>query len=390
VPLVLVVNKLLWISLALILLMGLAVWFWPENKPVIEIVNQPEKPSSKELDKPVQKALNKDIDPDEAFLQEDPYQNAAIQAQLLQVADLYAEAAKYPHTSQPIRNPDTVREPEPFTETEVDTPFPIDDLDEPIRLLAAVDRYQYFSGDLISARLQVAGAPPDTFVSAKATISGEQGDTPLSVSLNPSDETLKSFTGSFDTRAVPAGLLSTEMLLKLQVEVGKETLFTTVPFRYTEASAQLAGVQYVRPEAENLVIALQYSVFQSGYYFVAGVLEDARTGQPLLRLQGENRLNQGNGTLVLRAHIGALRTMGSEGPYVLRSIKTYRGSETGEAFDVPASSVQSRYSVPGFAFDQYEDIPHHDEGAQDRIDFLENLGGGNDSPEARPQDQELE
>ena len=323
--------------------------------------------------------------PKEQALLEDPYQNEAIQAQLLQVADLYAETAKYPHTSQPIRDPELAKEHEPFAETEVDTPFPLDDLDEPVRLLAAVDRYQYFFGDTITTRLQVQGAPADTFVSATATVSGAQGDTPLTVSLNPQDQTLTAFSGSVDTKVAPAGLLSTEMIMKVKVDVGDETLLTTVPFRYSQASAQLLGVQYARPEAENLVIALQYSVYQSGYYFVSAILEDAASGRPLLQLQGESRLNQGNAVLILRAHSSALRAMGSEGPYLLRSIKTHRGSETGESYDVPASSLQAQYGIAGYPFDQYDDTPHHDEDAQDRIDFLENLGGNNQSPTGETQ-----
>ncbi len=377
-------DKRWWITFGLVIIAVSAYWFWPKHTPPadaekIDSQKSVAQASVKELPV-VSKVTNKEqIDDDE--LLEDPYADEAIRAQLLQVADLYAETSKYPHTSQPIRNPDLAKESKPFTETEVDLPFPVDGLEEPIRLLAAVDRYQYFAGDIITARLHVVGAPPDTFVQATAVMSGSQGDTPLVATLDSVDETLTNFTGSFDTRVAPPGVMTTEMLLKMQVEVGEETLFTSVPFRYSQASAQLVAVSYVRQEAENLVIALQYNVYQPGYYFVKAILEDAQTGQPLIQLQGEDRLNQGNGNLVLKAHISALRAMGSEGPYVLRSINTYRGSEDGEAYDVPASSAAARFDIQGFPFDQYDNIAHQDDLAAERLEFLQNLGAGSNSTE---------
>ncbi len=369
-------NKKTLLLVALILVVTLVYYLWPKSNEADvssdkTLVAPPVSLQTQEASTVVPK---KKIKEDGSEPSEDPYANEAIRAQLLQVADLYAEASKYPHTSQPIRNPDLARDPKPFEETEVDTPFPLEDQDQPIRLLAAVDRYQYFLGDSITARLHVVGAPADTFVQAKATISGSQGDTPLTATLNPDDETLTSFTSSFDTRVAPRGMLSNEMMLKLQVEIGDETLFTTVPFRYAEAAAQLIAVPYARQEADNLAITLQYSVFQAGYYFVRAILEDARTGQPLLQLQGESRLNQGNSTLQLNAHISALRAMGSEGPYVLRSVQTHRGAEVGETYDVPASTSQARFSVPGFPFEQYDDIPYQDDQAAERLEFLESFG----------------
>lgn len=373
-------DKRWWLLLILVIITVCAVWLWPDKAETQETArtSQPAKGEVPfvEQTQAISKAAADQGDQQDELV-EDPYADEAIRAQLLQVADLYAETSKYPHTSQPIRNPDLAKEPKPFAETEVDVPFPVDGLDEPIRLLAAVDRYQYFAGDRITVRLHVVGAPADTFVQANAVISGAQGDTPLVATLDAADETLTSFNGRFDTRVVPPSLMSTEMLIKLQVQIGEETLFTSVPFRYSQASAQLVAVPYVRQEAENLVIALQYTVFQPGYYFAKAILEDAQTGQPLIQLQGENRLNQGNSNLLLRAHIGALRAMGSEGPYVLRSVSTYRGAEDGEPFDVPASSASVRFEIQGFPFDQYDDIPHQDEQAEARLEFLRNLGADN-------------
>lgn len=305
-----------------------------------------------------------------------PYEDEVFKAQLLQVADLYEETSRYPVNSQPIRNIEAAREPAPFDETEVDTPFPSDDGEPAIRLQAAVDKFQYFKGETINVRLNVVGAPDDVFVKAAAIISGAQGDTPLAGDLNPSDESLASFTGAFDLQVVPSSLLSSEMLLKILVTVDERQLFTTVGFRYAAASATLVGVPYQRQEGAYLNIPLQYSVNTSGYYFVRGVLEEASSGRPLIQLQAEGRMNQGNGLLVMRAHFQALKAAGSEGPYVLRSVLTHRGAEQGETFDAPASSAQNRFEVQGYPFAQYDDEPYQDPDAQDSIDFIRGLGNG--------------
>jgi len=305
-----------------------------------------------------------------------PFEDEAFKAQLQQVADLYAETAKYPHTSQPIVNPEDVREHEAFEETKSDLPFGGDKDDEsPLRLIAATDRYQYFQGDVIQARLQIVNGPSDTFNAVKGVLSGARGDLPQAIEFGATDKSLTAFTASFDSKLVPPNLMSNEMLLKLSVEVGGQQFFTTVGFRYAVAAADVVGIPYVRVEGPNLLIPLQYNVFQAGYYFVNAVLDDEASGRPLIQLQGEGRMGQGNGVITLKAHIAALKSVGSEGSYVLRSIRSYRGAEVGESVDVPASTSQRRFAVQGFPFTDYEDQPHEDEDAQAREDFIRGLGG---------------
>ena len=164
------------------------------------------------------------------------------------------------------------------------------------------------------------------------------------------------------------------MAAVIKVKVGTEDLLTTVSFRYDQPSAQIIGTLPSRVEGPNLVIPLQVSVGQTGYYFARGVLEDARTGQPLIELQNEGPLTAGNGILNLNAHILALRVHQSEGPYTLRSVKLHRGAETGESFDVPASTLQKTFAIQGFPFSSYENEEFVDELAQERLEFLRELG----------------
>lgn len=303
-----------------------------------------------------------------------PYQEQALKSQIMQVADLYAEQARYPHFSQPILDPQTINEPEPFEETEVDTPFPTDDEALPIHLLVATERYQYFTNETIRTRLRLHNAPSDAFISATGTLSGSAGDTPLTIEFQLDPDNQQWFA-DFNTALIPPALLSPEMLIKVVVQIDEAPYFTTVGIRYQAAEANLTGIAWARPEGAFLNIALQYDVSTSGYYFSNGILADAQSGQPLIQLQAEGPMQQGNSVLIMKAHIQALRAVNSEGPYVLRTIRTFRGAETGEQFDKPAATLEQSYTVPGFAFERYEDTEYVDPLAQERIEFLQQLGG---------------
>lgn len=305
----------------------------------------------------------------------DPYQDEAFKAQLLEVADLYGETIKYPITSQPITNPEDVRERAPYEEAEVDLPFPDGDDDkDPIRVSAATEAYQYFEGDVIKLKVSISRVPEDEFAEVSGVLAGSQGDLPLTLAFSETNDSRTIFTASFDTRIAPPALMSREMLAKLTITIGPKDLFTTVGFRYAVASAEVVGVRPTFIDGANLVIPLQLNVYEKGYYFLSGVLEDSQTGQALIQLQSEARLAQGNAVLNLNAHIAALRQQGSEGPYVLRSIKSYRGSEVNEAYDSPASSAQTRFNIQGFPFSEYQDEEYENQQGQDSVDFLRDAG----------------
>jgi len=52
-----------------------------------------------------------------------PYESEVFKAQVQDIADQYQDTARFPVNSQPIRNIADARVPEPFEETEVETPF---------------------------------------------------------------------------------------------------------------------------------------------------------------------------------------------------------------------------------------------------------------------------
>ena len=303
------------------------------------------------------------------------YEDEQIKAQFMQVAEAYTETAKYPHFSQPITNPDQVAIPKPFEFTEVDTPFPVDSQDRPLRLSLATDKGQYFLGDIIVARLIVRNAPENAEVELNAILASlAVGDIDVEIKFDLVEGSENEYRANIDLSGVSAEGIGAELLLKVSVDVNEEQLATTIGIRYDSAAARLTNISYVRVQGEYLDIQLQYSVQTNGYFFTSAVLQDAISGQPLLRLQAEGAMTESNNFMTMRAHVQALKAAGSEGPYLLTNITGYRGAERGESLDTPISSAEQNYQVQGYRFDLYDDVEFEDELAQERIDFLTKLG----------------
>lgn len=339
-----------------------------EKEKVVNIKQQEQQ--TKKASSPTQKAAE----------EINPYENEVIKAQVQQAADIYAENIKYPLTSQPIYNPEDVREYEPFEQSEVSLPFPLNNDDKnPIRISAATDTFQYFENDTVIIQVNISNAPKGVAIAVNGVVSGANGDLPSEIQFQSSGQNATQFSANFDTRKAPKKLLTPEMSIKLNVVVGNRDLHTTVAFRYAIASARIVDALPAKPEGAELIIPLELEVFRGGYYFLNGVLEDADSGRPLIQLQSESRLPQGAATMYLKAHIAALKHQASEGPYILRRLQIYKGADVGEDFDAPASSSQSQFNISGFPFSDYSDEEYVDEQAQERLDFLRSLGSVDDS-----------
>ncbi len=366
------------VPIIVIIVIGVAaLWFFLNKKPSPSITSDNKITSVLRVEtvEVVTLTQNKQKELSSASLEDDfsDFESEVFKSQVKNIANQYANTARFPVGSQPIINVADARQPEPFEETEVETPFDTGS-GLTIGVSAAVDKFQYFTDDRINVRVELTGLEDGVFVKAEAIISGPQGDTSLTDNLEAVGSTQSVFTGSFDTSLTSNENFSTEMFVKILIEVGGEPFFTTVAFNYATTSAQLVGLGLTQPRGANLEIPFEYTVFQSGYYFVSAVLKDQQTGKPLIALQTEGIMRQGNGQLVAKAHIQALKEAGSEGPYLLTNIKAYRGAERGEKFDVPASTVRNQYKIGVYQFTEYNDEAYQDPLVQERVEFLNQLG----------------
>jgi len=289
------VKKLVFVLLITVVAIAAFLANNTANKPNKEITTAESQSLDSEIKLPeitASKEVASLINESEVTDEFNPYESEVFKGQVNLVADQYAETARFPIGSQPIKNIADARQPEPFEETEVETPSETES-GETIQISAAVDKFQYFTNDIINVRLKLSRVPVGDFVKAEAVISGSNGDTPLKAELQATDSSQLLLIGSFDTSLVPANVFSEEMIVKLSVSVGDEPFFTTVSFNYTAASAKLVGLGLVKPNGANLEIPLEYSVFIDGYYFVNAILSDQQTGQPLITIQTEGRMPQG-------------------------------------------------------------------------------------------------
>lgn len=328
----------------------------------------------------------------------DLYLNREMQAQVLQVADLYEQNSKYPVTSIPVVGERFAEPEKPFEQAEVDSVYPSDegDFDNPLRIAASVDRLRYYEGDQIIARLIVSGGSVVDYSQISASgsiIAVDDGrDIGLATSFQPygGGEALE-FRAIFDTRSLATGSMPNQAMVKATVSVnGDSPVVQTVPFFYSETTAAL--LENVMPALQDgafMKIPLEFSVQQAGYYFVDAFLDDANNGQALLQLKTEGPMNQGNGILTLSAHLSALRDAGSEGPYRLRVVKSFLAGVPGQSRDLPARiSQQAGYLIEGIPFSQYDDTPYFDPEVQERIDFLREMGNSS-QPESSNVSEEL-
>ena len=336
-----------------------------QSKPVSE-KKRPTKPS----------AGTSQTDPE--ITEETEFLSQKLNEELEWIAQVYEAQAKYPVTSLPVQDPALARSPQPFEQTKVDMRLPDENGNlMPISLSAAVDRMQYFTGDTIIVQLTLSGLEGNESVSVETNIKhmGRIDLLPSDLSMTEFGDTNNVYQAKIDTNTRDLPPASHELLAKISVEVDEKSYVTTVPFFLSKASAVLDNVALSRQEGAFLHIPLEYSVTEAGYYFVSAFLDDAATGQPLLALQAEGRMRQGNDQLVLKAHQQALKDAGSPGPYRLRVMKSFRGAEPGEGNDVPTAISQSAYAIPAYAFENYDDIPFSDPAVKERLDELKSLTG---------------
>jgi len=328
--------------------------------------NNPEEKIEPQISKP--KIETNKLEPEEEVLSQE------LREELGEVADLYEQQIRYPHYSQPISDIELALTPEPFSEAKVDNPLPTESGEpSPFGVSASVDKIRYISGEPITVQLILTGTEENSQITASVNFLQTTGETILS-----SDQLLAPFAESdSEYRAtVDSGLfevMSSELLARIEINVDDTTFVTTVPFWLSHASGRLENIGFSQQSGAFLTIPLEYSIKEAGYFFVDAVLDDAATGRPLIRLQTEGRLPIGNQQLNLSAHQQALKDAGSEGPYRLRIMRSYRGAELNENYDVPTSISSPWYDIPGFEFSNYDNSPFTDPEAEERLEALRSL-----------------
>ncbi len=283
----------------------------------------------------------------------------------------YEELSKYPPHSQPILSEQHVHSFVNLGVPEASHPFPFDDLETPIQLSIELKQFNYFYGDTIQAQVKVMNAPQPAQISYRAVLIDLTGE----VLAETSHAEIKDMQADFtvDTKAYSAQEWPQEMNFGAHVDVNGYAMFISAPFRINTETAELDSIGFSEPVAENLVIPVNLNVKLPGYYFLAGILYSQTTQQPLIHLETEGRLGEGLSTLSLKAHIQALKKGGDEGPYYLDKIRIERWSDEQIPRDVAGKVPPADYTIEGYAFGDYQDVPYLDPLAEERKRLLQGL-----------------
>ena len=297
----------------------------------------------------------------------------SIGSRMRDVAVAYQQQNRYPHYSIPVIDQALAKSPQAFEVASVSSAT----FDEhgnalPFRLLAATDKPEYAVGESITLQVIVDGAEETSAIFATAVMKPTEGNQPLTIpqSLTPFNQAQAEFRTRFNTAGIQIEGDAQEFLAVITTEIEGREHLTSVPVVISQVSAELLNVDRVEQLDDFLAITLDFQVHQAGYYFVKAYLDDAKSEKALVSLQTEGRMGVGSESLVLKAHHQALKDAGSQGPYTLRIIRSFRGAKPGESNDVPTAISQQHYQIPEFAFDGYANIPYQDPIVERRIKAL--------------------
>lgn len=368
------INKLLFSGFALALLMAITYWHISDDSRQTASVNTQQEPDST-LSHDVSLAeLQNSTNSTPSAAMPDPNTIPISEPMSGQVEDAllqYEELSKYPPNSQPILSEQHVHSFVNTSSPQAAHPFPFDDLETPIQLALELDQFNYFFGDAIQAELTVGNVPEQSSFSARAVLTDLAGDV-LAETSNLDISNLRAKI-VFDTQAYASENWPLEMNLGAYVDLDGHQMFISAPFRINTETAEMDSVGYSEPVAENLLIPVKLNVTLPGYYFVAGILYSQTTGKPLIHLEAEGPLSEGLSSLQLKAHIQALKKAGDEGPYYLDKIRIERWSDEQIPRDVAGKVPAADYSVQGYSFKDYQDLPYIDPLAEERKRLMQGL-----------------
>lgn len=298
--------------------------------------------------------------------------DAEARAQLQQIGEAYAAQIRYPEFSQPI-DPDNL-ESKYLPDVPVATELPADlrDPNSPILSLLP-NQFRFFEGDALLVSAQIKGLPDDVTSAINAELT-RQGQVLAQATVYPADEPAHSYVLDFGTLRLPDVSWQQELQVNAEFQFAGKTTTRSVTVEYHQTVARVEQVGPSSVEGEYLQIPVYVSTDKPGFHRLKANLYDAETGKPLVHLRAEESLDSAQGQLLLRAHIGALKAAGSEGPYELRDLQLSRMPSSPDYITEFGRIEQGVIAIEGHAFESYDDKPYHNEKSQRILKELSRLG----------------
>jgi hypothetical protein len=296
--------------------------------------------------------------------------------QLADVAQAYAESARFPNYATPLQETDWAQlNPRAFVPRAAA-------LQNVVGVTATVVLAQYVvdRGSELPVQVQVFAGPDAEGVAATAVrVSLQrrgQGSVwqPLAVAPGgrPAEQHFAGVLPATALAAVPEG----EAAVVAEVDFSNgERALVTAAVKLFDSVARLLAVGDARIEGADLLIPARFDVRKAGTYRVAANLFAARGDVPVSHLNAELRLESGPDDGVLKVHAVTLREKGEAGPYLLRDIDVTRiPDQPGEPTRYGTAAAES-FAVRGYPLDAYSNEPWEDPAARQRLEFLQKLSG---------------
>ena len=314
---------------------------------------------------PIGKALEKDY-----F--ENPFSGQETKARLTQISDGFAEDIQYPTTSKPIRDEVALQKYLPNQSIASSVAISPKQKDSP-QISIKSSKHQYFIGETITATAQVQGLTSKQNISISGRLI-QHGQQLASAKVTPSPQDPSQFELRFESLGgteIDSSNLA-RVVASFQFDNQHYEIGTAI--NYVHAVASVDHVAIAQVENEYLSIPVYINTTNPGYHQVSGILYKAGSNQALLSLSAEKELLTNYDAIPLKAHIAALKSMGHEGPYALKDLTLTR-MPSKPMFTTEYGTVsQESFTIEGFPFSDYQDVPYVDEQAQARLEFLTQLG----------------
>ncbi|MBK8972503.1 MAG: hypothetical protein IPM37_14590 [Hahellaceae bacterium] len=302
-----------------------------------------------------------------------PYTEVEVKARLAQVAQTYAEQIQYPSFSRPITDRTALEKYLPNQSSDVSAPLDPNDPNSPTFSLKT-DKVTYFVGEPILALVSVQSKSQIGGLSSVAGRLVEQGQALQETQGSASG---KDYLLHFTTDQVQPRNPSGELRVVVNFSLNGQAHEIGTPITLVDSVAEVGDVGQARVNEEYLEIPVDITARKPGYHQLSANLYDELSGKPVVHLSAEHDVRSTQDTLVLKAHIRALKAAGSSGPYQLRDVSLERMPAPPEFTTEYGRASDAGYPVAGFPFDAYKDIPYVDEDAEERLAFLRDMGAVN-------------
>jgi hypothetical protein len=330
------------------------------------VATQPEIKNNRKINEPhTVKPAQQDLDKNLFFEKE-------AKARLIQISKSFSEDIKFPDNSKPIRNKQELDKYTPNKSVPAARSTNIKDPNSP-RITVTTLKHQYFSHEIIQALASVSNIKLGDSIKVSARLVAN-GQTLLQGKVSPSPTIEGGYDISFDK---PSDNLAAYPSIRVvaNFSINQQPYEIGTPIQYQTAIAEIDHVAQAFVNQSYLHIPVYINTTVTGYHLISANLYNRNTQQALVHLSEQKHLSTLNDFIELKAHISALSYMGHEGPYELRDLSLTRMPSKPDYLTQYGLVAKDRFAVNGYPFSDYEQEDYQNSDAQERLDFLNQLGG---------------